>query len=339
MSSSPTKCPRGIRPRGNKFFVDVSVNGKRKTDTADTLQEAKDKQVAIRAALLEGREITGGRQSNSWTVGHAFDRTLILFWEGTRSEKSSKLNGEAAVSFFGRDKPLHTLDLNALDEWVDYLKSIGNSNATINRKMAALSKMMSTAADRGGLKSRPKMPRFKESVGRIRFFTDDEEAKILGLARKWGLEDVWDALVVLIDTGLRPSELYRIVPRDQSSIGNRSAISVWKTKADLPRTVPLTTRADQVLTRRATAAEHMDDKLFKFKPRWLWAQFCRIRDHLNMPDTLIYTCRHTCASRLVQRGVSLPVVQKWMGHKTIQVTMRYAHLSPTDLLGAVGALE
>lgn len=41
--------------------------------------------------------------------------------------------------------------------------------------------------------------------------------------------------------------------------------------------------------------------------------------------------RHTCASRLVQSGVGIRVVQEWLGHKTIQMTMRYAHLSPTSL--------
>ncbi len=41
---------------------------------------------------------------------------------------------------------------------------------------------------------------------------------------------------------------------------------------------------------------------------------------------------HTCASRLVQRGVPLKVVQEWMGHKAINMTMRYAHLAPANLL-------
>ena len=54
-----------------------------------------------------------------------------------------------------------------------------------------------------------------------------------------------------------------------------------------------------------------------------------------MPDTL----RHTCASRLVQAGVGLPVVKEWLGHKTNSLTMRYAHLAPKNLLDMVHVLE
>lgn len=41
----------------------------------------------------------------------------------------------------------------------------------------------------------------------------------------------------------------------------------------------------------------------------------------------------------MRRGVPLKVVQEWMGRKTISVTMRYAHLTPANLLAAVAVLE
>ena len=48
--------------------------------------------------------------------------------------------------------------------------------------------------------------------------------------------------------------------------------------------------------------------------------------------------RHTCASRLVSKGIQLPQVMLWMGHRNIQTTMRYSHLAPKDLDGAAKAL-
>lgn len=42
---------------------------------------------------------------------------------------------------------------------------------------------------------------------------------------------------------------------------------------------------------------------------------------------------------MVQRGVPIPVIKEWLGHKTIQMTMRYAVLAPTNLMAAVSALE
>jgi hypothetical protein len=49
--------------------------------------------------------------------------------------------------------------------------------------------------------------------------------------------------------------------------------------------------------------------------------------------------RHTLASRLAMAGVDLRTIQELMGHKTLAMTLRYAHLSPTHLHAAVRALD
>lgn len=51
-----------------------------------------------------------------------------------------------------------------------------------------------------------------------------------------------------------------------------------------------------------------------------------------------YCLRHTFASRLVMAGVDIRTVAELMGHKTIQMTMRYAHLAPEHNLAAVERL-
>jgi len=54
---------------------------------------------------------------------------------------------------------------------------------------------------------------------------------------------------------------------------------------------------------------------------------------------VFHTLRHTFASWLVQNGVDLYTVQKLMGHSTIAMTERYAHLAPDNLKDAVRKLE
>ena len=54
-------------------------------------------------------------------------------------------------------------------------------------------------------------------------------------------------------------------------------------------------------------------------------------DHLGMPDVVLYTTRHTCASRLVQRGADIRRVMQWMGHTNLNTTLKYAKLTPTDI--------
>ena len=49
-------------------------------------------------------------------------------------------------------------------------------------------------------------------------------------------------------------------------------------------------------------------------------------------DEVVPHClRHTCASRLVQRGANLKSVQAWLGHTNIKQTMKYSHLAPGHL--------
>ncbi len=56
----------------------------------------------------------------------------------------------------------------------------------------------------------------------------------------------------------------------------------------------------------------------------------------KLPErTRFHSLRHTCASWLVQRGVSLPIVQAILGHSTIRVPQRYAHLAPDVMQAAM----
>jgi site-specific recombinase XerD len=59
----------------------------------------------------------------------------------------------------------------------------------------------------------------------------------------------------------------------------------------------------------------------------------------NDKQIVPHILRHTCASRLVQAGIDLRRVQAFLGHQTIQMTLRYAHLATNDLDQCVAALE
>lgn len=58
----------------------------------------------------------------------------------------------------------------------------------------------------------------------------------------------------------------------------------------------------------------------------------------GLQDFTWHCLRHTFASRLIMAGVDLRTAQELMGHKTIQMTCRYAHLAPKHQLAAVERL-
>ncbi|WP_179300254.1 tyrosine-type recombinase/integrase [Pseudothioclava arenosa] len=99
---------------------------------------------------------------------------------------------------------------------------------------------------------------------------------------------------------------------------------------------------DEAIILRSRVLNQDGRNLFPYSYNELRHKWDNVRGLMGLSEDQSFTihcCRHTCCSRLVRKGVPLPTVQKWMGHKRIETTMRYAHLMPSDLFSAVAALE
>lgn len=341
-----------IRPRGGSWQADITVGGQRVRETFSTEAAAKAWELDARAAVLRGQPIprpnastdgTGAATAQSrkgGTLGAALRAAYETFWRGGPSDSKMLVNIGQVEAYFGADKPLHTLDTDAVLGFVAHCTSKNNADATINRKLAVLSKALRLAHDRGQIGRLPKFYRKKEMGGRIRFLSGDEERALIETLKGWGKDDHAEVVTCLIDTGFRPGELYRLIPRDIDF--KAGTITVWQNKTDNPRTIYMTARVRDILKRRVSAVTAPTERLFPYDNIWMRHVWDRARFHLgfaNDADFVPYICRHTCASRLVQRGVPIVVVKEWMGHKSIVMTMRYAHLAPTNLRAAADVLE
>ncbi len=190
----------------------------------------------------------------------------------------------------------------------------------------------------GGVLSKPHIPKQREHGGRIRFLSGVEEDQLLATCRQWSKNDHADAITVLIDTGLRGSELWNLQAQDVDT--KAGLLRIWQNKTDHPRSIPMTPRVKNIIARRLglVATSHV----FPYNNSWLDGLWSRLRSAMKLSGDkqfVPYALRHTCASRLIQRGVSLRVVGDWLGHKSLTITMRYAHLCPTNLLDAVKVLH
>jgi len=82
--------------------------------------------------------------------------------------------------------------------------------------------------------------------------------------------------------------------------------------------------------------EKSKDKLFsRSKDQVDWTQR-KWRKELNLPHISYHTFRHTYASRLIRKGANLYAVKELLGHSSVKVTERYAHLNIDHLREAVG---
>lgn len=221
-----------------------------------------------------------------------------------------------------------------LDFLVGELRSRGNSNGTINRKLSALRKLLKKALKMGEVHSLPEFRRLKERAGRLRFLDRDEEDALFAAI---GSRSVIYAnlSIFLVDTGARLGEALGLRWNDIDGC----RVTFWLTKSGRSRTVPLTRRAQQAIAAHSSNGIGPFHGITQPQFRIVWHEAKAEVGLGDDPDVVPHVLRHTCASRLVRGGVDLRRVQTWLGHQTLQMTMRYAHLATHDLDGCVAVLE
>ena len=344
--------PTGIRKRGNSYQYIVTHEGKQYSGTADTLEGAIAERKNMAYLLTKNNPPTIPKAESiatpsssklriprNMSMQEAVDKAYGLRWEDTKAERTSMLNANSLIKYFGKTTPVSNITTEAVHDLIISLKQQGLSNATINRKLSCLSVILKIAEDCGATTASPNLSRRKEYKGRERFLTEKEEQDAIALLSSWGKDDHRDAFIVLLDTGLRTGELFKLQAKDADfKQGKYGILTLWRTKNDLPRSVPMTYRVSSIVKKRVNACKNSNEPIFNFNQWWLRSTWDRLKSNLGLTNDsqfVPHILRHTCASRLVQRGVPLLMVQKWLGHESLQSTMRYSHLSPEALFNVV----
>lgn len=334
------------RRRGNRWQGDVLQEGQRirksfKTEAEALLWErsfeterggsGRGQEPEVVAALT----VSKGRSQSL----RAFlrDNSKFLWGSQANPAKGVQPHLNELEDIVGQDAPLSTFDYAFLLDLVAMYEERGNSAATINRKMATVSKLLKHAVKLNQLPAMPEIPRFREDNGRIRFLTKDEERRIGDYFRGRNYLGSYHLTNMLLYTGARRGELHSLQHRDVSEDG--TMVSFWKTKAKTPRSIPITPPVAEAIkwfSEQHDGTTIVNVPYYRYTRDWLKAK----RDlGYEKDDQFVPHClRHTCASRLVQRGIDLRRVQTFMGHLSINTTIRYAHLAPGDLKSAADAL-
>ena len=270
---------------------------------------------------------------NKITLRRLLDQYSDVLWEpGSHKYNVLSFVGELDEILLGATFTGFTDGM--VDGLIAALRKRGNSNATINRKMAALSKLLRKAQKMGDIAGLPEIKRQREKAGRIRFLDPEEEARLFAAIQQ--KSDLYGRFCVfLIDTGARLGEGIGLRWQDMQA----ERVTFWLTKSGKSRSVPLTERAVAAIraSDRRKRGPFAGITQAKFRAAWNEA-----KQEVGLgadPDVVPHILRHTCASRLVQGGIDIRRVQTWLGHQTLQMTMRYAHLASSDLDICVPILE
>lgn len=275
------------------------------------------------------------------TVGQLADEQWAHHYALSKSAKAVRSILRGIVEDLGRSTPLESVDRARLKSWLAKLAADGQKPNSIRRRVSVLMRMLRAAVDEGWLAAEPRVPPLPApGEGRLRFLS---AAEVTGLQDQLrgpqGREDYADLVGFLVDTGLRMSEALGLSWRDVTGQdGQPTHIDIGATKGGRPRRIKLTDRARKSLRLPAdTEGPWSHIPYPSFMRAWGVA-----REALGFsedPDYVPHVLRHTFASNLVQRGVGLEVVSKLLGHTSLQMTMRYAHLAPGAGDDAIDALQ
>jgi integrase len=327
------------------FTVSVSRGGLRYRRSFQFRTEAELWEAKALVALMQG-EVPEGCEPHPkapvLTLGRLAEVVYEKVWAGTRGEVTASINSNFVVAALGAEKDIRKIGVADGDTLIQACREAGNSPATINRKLAALSKMLSFAAARGWIQSKPQFERLRESEGRVRFLSRDEYERILHDLSE-NDNELHNLVVVLVETGLRLGEALDL--KWENIDFSSGHIRVWHNKSDKPRSVPMSSGVRRWLSFIQArpdlypgASERPFGRLTANAVRHRWDA---MKARIGLADDKELTphcCRHTFASWGVQKGISIFTVKELCGHRCIEVTMRYAHLMDSTAANAVNTV-
>ena len=218
------------------------------------------------------------------------------------------------------------------------------SSTTVVRYLASLSHAFAIAVkDWEWIQENPvmKISKPKISNGRTRFLNDDEKERLLQACRESESKGLYPIVILALSTGMRRGEIMNLKWSDVDL--DQGSILLQTTKNGERRFIPLLGMALDLLRSRYTnqatdslvfPAPHSQSKPIDIRSAWETA----LRK-AEISNFRFHDLRHTAASYLAMNQASLLEIGTLLGHKTVQMTKRYAHLSNEHIYSTADALN
>jgi integrase len=265
-----------------------------------------------------------------------------------RSAERDRFSLKQLYPFFtGRElSGLAALDVRA---YIERRQEAGTGNGTINRELGLLSAAINYARKEWDwdVPNPAQGRRLREPEGRVRWLTRAEAVALVRMAdSEPQAPHLGDFIRLALHTGMRRGEMLGLEWRRVDLQAGLIHLEAAHTKAGKRRAVPINAVArEAVMDRKRFRAQHCPASPWVFcdkeggrvqSVKRSFATACR---KAGIEDFRIHDLRHTCAAWLVSAGVPLTEVRDLLGHSTVKMTERYAHLAPENVRAAVTLLE
>lgn len=332
---------RGIYKRGNMWWISYAgLDGEiiRESTKCSVYKYAETLRIKRKQEVAEGKlpEIKkiGTNTFNKLTEDY-------LKWaESQRCFKSKRYLIDQLLKKF-RNYKLRHFNTKLIDQLQTQLLTLGKKPATVNRYLATLKHMFSKAVEwelveEETLKKIRKVKFLPENNRRLRYLTKDEADLLISKCPA----HLRPIVITALNTGMRKREILYLKWSNVDLVNG--FILLTNTKNGERREIPINDTLRFTLNniiRRIGVPYVFYDKSTGKPFNDVKKSFSTALERAKIQDFKFHDLRHVFASNLVMAGVDLMTVKELLGHKTLTMTLRYAHLAPGHKKEAVKVLD
>lgn len=333
---------KGIYKRGNVYWIRYAgLNSKviYESSYSTKFKEAEALLIQRRQSIKEGKQPESVKIAN-----YAFSELAekYILWINGR-QKSAKVKGYIIgqlIQTFG-NLPLRRFNTAIVEQMQTDLMARGLKNSSCNKSLNVLKHMFSKAvewemAESEVLKRVRKVKLLQDDSKRLRYLSKEECQSLIN-----NCTGRTKAIVITaLNTGMRKGETLSLkwdnvdlrhgfILLDRTKNGERREIPINATLRGVLQGITRRLDIPYVFYDNATGKPYQDIKRS-------FNTACR---KAGIKDFHFHDLRHTFASHLIMAGVDITTVKELLGHKTLTMTLRYAHLAPSHKVKAVEMLE
>lgn len=324
------------------WYIQFQMNGKTYIKSSRTTEKKIAQHMELEwKSRLHAEQHLGHKEQLT------FKNAVAQFVEskaGTSNQRGLIAGAKVLARLLHLQKPIDELTSHDLERFKRDRLAEGKSAQTIRHNLNLIRGAWKHANKLGYKTSELNFPEVKLPKSSLRYLSVEEERSLLesldptrsvkGLPcyedrtneMKRTMQDAYDLVVLLLDTGARYSEIANI-EWTRINLHDRT-ICFWRPKVQNESILYMTDRVFSILTNRfaTTKSSHVFQNK-KGGPRgYASLSIRRALRRSGLEDAKIHTLRHTHASRLIQNGLSVYEVREVLGHTDIKTTKRYAHL-------------
>lgn len=335
---------KGIYKRGNVYWIRYAgLDGRTvfESSGSDKFRYAEALLIQRRQSIKEGKQPEARKKIPNVSF-KAMSIDYLQWAKRQRAYKQKEILIKQLVDIFG-GYPLRMFNTRLIEQYQTERLEKGNKPATINRHIATIKHMFTKAVEwdmveEETLKRIRKAKLLEENNRRLRYLSKEECQELVNACA----DHLKPIVITALNTGMRRGEILSLKWENVDLKHGFILLDMTMTKNGERREIPV----NDTLRATLTGIQRRLDIPYVFWDPSTGLPYGDIKNSFKgacrragIKDFRFHDLRHTFASYLVMAGIDIATVRELLGHKTLTMTLRYAHLAPSHKVKAVDILN